>query len=189
MVEYVLIPLLICLARVCDVTLGTIRIIYVSKGMKLPAALLGFFEILIWLFAIGQIMSNLTNIVNYFAYATGFTLGIFIGMVIEEKLSLGVVMLRIITKKDPEKLVDFLRSDGFGVTTVEAAGIYGPVDVIFTIIQRKELMRVHDIINTYNPNAVYSVEDVKYVNRKLFPVEQVAKKDFLGLFRVFRKGK
>lgn len=180
---------LICVARIADVTLGTIRIIYVSKGMKVLASLLGFFEILIWLFAIGQIMSNLTNVVNYFAYALGFSLGVFIGITIEEKLSLGILMLRIITKKDAAELVDFLKKAGFGVTTVNANGIYGVVDVIFTIIQRKELLNITRIIKKYNPNAVYSVEDVRYVSQAPFPHEQFVKKDFLGLFRFFRKGK
>lgn len=185
----ILVPVLICVARIADVTLGTIRIIYVSKGMKVLASLLGFFEILIWLFAIGQIMSNLTNLVNYFAYAVGFSLGVFIGIVIEEKLSLGILMLRIMTKKDSADLVEFLRSAGFGVTTVGANGIYGPVDVIFTIIQRKELLKITGIIKKFNPNAVYSVEDVRYVSRDPFPNEHLLKKDFRGLFRFFRKGK
>lgn len=184
----VITALLICTARIADVTLGTIRIIYVSKGMKALAALLGFFEILIWLFAIGQIMSNLTNIVNYLAYALGFSLGVYIGMVIEEKLSLGILMLRIMTKRDAAELVDFLKKAGFGVTTVRANGIYGVVDVIFTIIKRKELLNITRIIKKYNPNAVYSVEDVRYVSQAPFPREQFVKKDF-GLFRFFRKGK
>ncbi len=185
----IVIPVLICVARITDVTLGTIRIIYVSKGMKFLASLLGFFEILIWLFAIGQIMGNLTNLVNYFAYALGFSLGVFVGIVIEEKLSLGILMLRIITRKDAAELVDFLKSAGFGVTTVDANGVYGPVDVVFTIIKRKELLNITGIIKKYNPNAVYSVEDVRYVSRDPFPSEHLLKKDFRGLFRFFRKGK
>ncbi|MBN1572260.1 MAG: DUF2179 domain-containing protein [Deltaproteobacteria bacterium] len=185
----VMVPILICVARIADVTLGTIRIIYVSKGMKILASILGFFEILIWLFAIGQIMGNLTNLVNYFAYAVGFSVGVFVGIAIEEKLSLGILMLRIITRKDAAELADFLKSAGFGVTTVDANGIYGPVKVIFTIIQRKELLNITEIIKKFNPNAVYSVEDVRYVSRDPFSSNHLLKKDFLGLFRFFRKGK
>jgi len=124
--QYVGIPLLICLARICDVTLGTIRIMYVARGIKILAALLGFFEVTIWLFAIGQLFSNLTNVLNYFAYALGFALGNYIGITIEERLSVGVLLLRIITKLKADKLMDALKVAGFGITAVDGKGIYGP---------------------------------------------------------------
>ncbi len=189
MLEIALVPALICLARICDVTLGTIRIIYINKGMRLLSSIIGFFEISIWLFALGQIMSNLTNLVNYFAYALGFSVGIFVGMIIEGKISLGILMLRIVTNKDAAQLINYLKSEGFGVTTVDAQGLYGPVNVIFTIIQRKELSKVSGIIKEYNPNAVYSVEDIRYVSQDPFPLKEIVKKDFFNIFQVFRKGK
>jgi len=167
--EYVGIPLLICFARICDVTLGTIRIMYVARGIKVLAAFLGFFEVLIWLFAIGQIVSNLTNVVNYFAYAVGYALGNYIGITIEEKLSVGVLMLRIITRKAADKLVDSLKKAGFGITALEGKGIYGPVKVIFTVINRKDLAGAVEIIKQYNPQAVYSVQDVRSVSTAPFP--------------------
>lgn len=167
--EYVGIPLLICLARICDVTLGTIRIMYVARGIKVLAAVLGFFEVIIWLFAIGQIVSNLTNIVNYFAYAFGYALGNYIGITIEEKLSVGVLMLRIITKDMAGALVKALRAAGFGITSIDGKGIYGPVEVIFTVINRKDLDGVVAIIKEYNPQAIYSVQDVRSVSTAPFP--------------------
>ncbi len=167
--EYVGIPLLICLARICDVTLGTIRIMYVARGIKVLAAILGFFEVLIWLFAIGQIVSNLTNVVNYFAYAVGYALGNFIGITIEEKLSVGVLMLRIITRKQADKLVDALRKAGFGITALDGKGVYGPVKVIFTVINRMDLDGAVEIIKQFNPQAVYSVQDVRSVSTAPFP--------------------
>lgn len=167
--EYVGIPLLICLARICDVTLGTIRIMYVARGIKVLSAILGFFEVLIWLFAIGQIISNLTNVVNYIAFGTGYALGNYIGITIEEKLSVGVLMLRIITRDKTDTLVRALREAGFGITTVDGQGIYGPVDVIFTIINRTDLNGVVEIIKEHHPQAVYSVQDVKSVSAAPFP--------------------
>ncbi len=167
--EYVGIPLLICLARICDVTLGTIRIMYVARGIKVLSAVLGFFEVLIWLFAIGQIISNLTNVVNYFAYALGYALGNYIGITIEERLSVGVLLLRIITKQKADKLMDALKAAGFGITTISGKGIYGPVKVIFTVINRKDLDGVVDVIKEHNPQAVYSVQDVRSVNTEPFP--------------------
>jgi uncharacterized protein YebE (UPF0316 family) len=166
---YVGIPLLICLARICDVTLGTIRIMYVARGIKVLAAVLGFFEVIIWLFAIGQIVSNLTNVANYFAYAFGYALGNYIGITIEERLSVGVLMLRIITKDRADTLIKALRAAGFGITTVDGKGIYGPVDVIFTVINRKDLDGVVGIIKEHNPQAIYSVQDVRSVSTAPFP--------------------
>jgi uncharacterized protein YebE (UPF0316 family) len=167
--EYVGIPLLICLARICDVTIGTIRIMYVARGIKVLSAVLGFFEVLIWLFAIGQIISNLTNVVNYIAFGTGYALGNYIGITIEEKLSVGVLMLRIITRDKTDTLVRSLREAGFGVTTVDGQGIYGPVDVIFTVINRTDLNSVVEVIKEHHPQAVYSVQDVKSVSAAPFP--------------------
>ena len=115
---WVVIPVLIILARIVDVTLDTIRIIYISRGMKYLAPIFGFFEILIWLMAISQIMRNLNNPVYYLAYAIGFATGNLVGIFVEERLAVGRVVLRIITQKDTTELVAHLRSCGYGVTTV-----------------------------------------------------------------------
>ncbi|MDO9515119.1 MAG: DUF2179 domain-containing protein [Syntrophales bacterium] len=166
---WVVIPLLIALARVADVTLGTIRIIYISRGMKLLAPIFGFFEILIWLIAIGQIMQNLNNPVYYLAYALGFAGGNLVGIFVEERLAVGRVILRIITQRDATQLVAYLRSSGYGVTTVEAEGATGPVKLIFTVIDRKKVEPVVSSVQTYNPKAFYSIEDIRLVKEGIFP--------------------
>jgi len=166
---WVVIPLLIALSRVVDVTLGTIRIIYISRGMKFLAPLFGFFEILIWLIAIGQIMQNLSNPVYYLAYAIGFAGGNLVGIFVEERLAVGRVILRIITQRDATKLVDYLRSSGYGVTTVEAEGATGPVKLIFTVIDREKVKMVVNSVQTYNPRAFFSIEDVRLVKEGIFP--------------------
>jgi uncharacterized protein YebE (UPF0316 family) len=98
-------PCLVFLAEMCVVTLGTIRIIFVSRGMKVLSPVLGFFEITIWLFAISQIMQNLSNLSCFLAFAGGFTVGNFLGILIEEKLAMGTSMVRLTTCKDPQALV------------------------------------------------------------------------------------
>src|SRR5690625_2164903 len=95
--SYVILPLLIFIARVCDVTLSTIRILFVMNGKRTIAPILGFFEAFIWLLAIGQIISDVNNIFAYLAYAFGFATGTYVGMYIEEKLAVGMVVLRLIT--------------------------------------------------------------------------------------------
>jgi uncharacterized protein YebE (UPF0316 family) len=166
---WVILPLLILISRVCDVTIGTIRIIFVSKGKKKLASLLGFFEVLIWLLAIGQIMQNLNNPVCYIGYASGFALGNFIGITVEEKLAMGTLVVRIFTSKDTANLVNLLKEAGFGVTTVGGQGSVGPVNVIYTFIKRSDLPEVIRIIKDVNPKAFYCIEEVKSTHAGIFP--------------------
>ena len=165
---YVIIPLLICLARIVDVSLGTLRIILVSKGAKRIAPILGFFEILIWLLAIGQVMQNLTHIANYFAYALGFAFGNYIGIFIEQKLAMGTVVVQIITRRDASVLINFLRLADFSVTVIEANGGTGTVHIIFTVTKRSNLPYVIENIKNFNPKAFYSVEDIRFVSGAVF---------------------
>lgn len=158
------IPLLICLARVLDVTIGTIRIIFVAKGQRLIAPILGFVEIMVWLVAITQIMQHLDHWQNYIAYALGFAIGNYIGIYIEDKLALGNVIVRIITKIDAHKLANELRELGYSVTIIDATGNDGPVNVVFTAIKRDEVSRIIPLIKKHNPWALYSIEDIRYVN-------------------------
>ncbi len=166
---YLVLPLLIFCARILDVTIGTIRIVFVSRGKKFLAPLFGFFEVLIWLLAIGQIMKNLNNVFCYLAYAGGFATGNYVGLRIEEKLAMGNLVLRAIIHQDATELVDFLRAQGYGVTCVDAHGISGRVQIVFMIIMREELRKVVELIQRFHPQAFYSVEDVREVGRGVFP--------------------
>lgn len=180
---WVILPLLIFIARVCDVTLGTIRIIFVAKGKKYIAPMLGFFEALIWLTAMGQIMQNLTNVAAYLAYAGGFAMGNFVGILIEEKLAMGILIVRIITVKDATELIKHLGARGYGVTCVDAMGSTGPVKLIYTIIKRKNYSDVVSIIKEFNPKAFYSIEDARMAYEGIFPV---VPKTHLGSGRIHR---
>jgi len=186
--RWVVLPLLIVLARVIDVSIGTIRIIFVSRGNKIIAPILGFFEVLIWLLAIGQIMRNLSNFICYIAYGTGFALGTYVGLLIEEKLAIGVLLVRIITQKDAGDLIEALKRANYGVTSVPAFGTSGKVDVIFTVIKRSAIDNVVQIINRFNPRAFFSIENVKAVREGIFP-EDMVDGSKLNMFRRFRKGK
>jgi len=163
-ITYVVIPLLIFLSRVIDVSLDTIRIVFISKGNKFLAPILGFFEVLIWLVAITRIMENLDNVIYYIAYAGGFAAGNYIGLIIEEKLALGLQMFRIITQKEGSALIHSLTEKGYGITSIDAEGKNGNVNVIFSVVKRSESKKVIEIINQHNPNAFYSIEDIRRVN-------------------------
>ena len=166
---WVILPVLIFIARICDQSIGTVRLIFVSKGFKYLAPLLGFFEVIIWLVAIGQIMKHLDNIVCYAAYGGGFAMGNFIGIYLEEKLSIGTVILRIIPRNEAAELIAYMKEKNFGITMVDAEGSMGKVKIIFSIVKRSDAKNLIEIINQYSPHAFYSIEDVKTVNEGIFP--------------------
>ncbi|OGB66945.1 MAG: hypothetical protein A2Y94_02600 [Caldithrix sp. RBG_13_44_9] len=186
-----ILPLLIFLARVVDVSFGTLRIVFIAKGRRYIAPMLGFVEVLIWLLAIGQIIKNLNNVACYIAYAGGFATGNFVGIWIENKLALGTQVLRIITNRDSADLINNLKSKGYGITLLNAEGSQGPVKIIFTIIKRKNLPEVSELIKTYNPKAFYSVEDVRLAKEGIFPTAGSQPKSFSQFpwFKLDRKGK
>lgn len=167
--RWIVLPLLIFCARIGDVTLGTLRIIFVAKGKKMLASVLGFFEVLIWITVIGQIMQNVNNPVCFIAYASGFAMGNIIGIMVEEKLAIGTLIVRIFTYKNSEQLVNSLKEAGFGVTMVQGSGATGPVHIVYTVVKRCSLPDVTALIQAYNPKAFYSVEELRSVNAGVFP--------------------
>jgi len=190
---FILIPLLIFIARICDVSLGTIRIIFISKGMKYVSSFIGFCEILIWLLAIGQIMLNLTNIACYVAYAGGFAAGTFVGIYIEERLAVGTLLVQVILKKNPSRLIELLKSEGYGVTSIMAEGSTGPVHVIYVIVRRIDLQDVVKNIQKLHPNAFYTVADIRSISKEILPLKKEREGRYIGnyssLLKLRRKGK
>jgi len=187
---WLVLPLLIFLARVVDVSMGTIRVIFVSRGLKYLAAVVGFFEILVWLLAIGQIMKNLSSPICYVAYAGGFAAGNFIGISIAEKLSLGVALIRVVTQKDASPLVERLKAENCGVTSVDGHGTRGQVKVVFTIVRRRQVASVIALVKQFNPHAFYSIEDIGLVEEGIFPLKRNWRDSrLLRILKPFRKGK
>ncbi len=165
-----ILPVLIFLARIMDVSLGTIRIIFVSRDLKYFAPFVGFFEVLIWLLVIRQIMlSDGNNTACIIAYAAGFASGTFVGMYIENLLSFGRVLIRVITRKEAGELVEYLKSSGYGLTCVDATGATGPVKLVFSVVERHDIPRIVEIIKRFNPNAFYTIEDVRFVSENVLP--------------------
>jgi len=162
-------PFMIFLARICDVTIGTLRIVMISKGQKSLAPILGFFEVLIWLIAIGRIMQNLDNWVCYIFYAGGFATGNYIGMILEERLAVGISQVQIITGKDANMLIRELTDEGYGITLHPAEGgsTGKTVNIIYSIVKRSELDKVASIVKAHNPEAFYTYADVRFVSKDL----------------------
>jgi uncharacterized protein YebE (UPF0316 family) len=162
-------PAFVFFARVVDVTLGTLRIIFTSRGKKVLAPLLGFVEVFIWVSVIAQITKGANNVVAYFAYAAGFATGNYVGMFIENKLAIGMLVVRVIIPNHVQELTKALSDKGYGVTRVDAHGSQGPVNLIYTIVQRKNLPEVADIIQREYPNAFFTVEELRSAEHGVFP--------------------
>jgi uncharacterized protein YebE (UPF0316 family) len=177
---WVILPILVFGARVLDVTLGTMRIIYVSRGKKYLAPLLGFIEVFIWIAMVSQIVHSANNIVAYLAYAAGFAAGNFVGMNIEDRLALGTLVVRAFIQSQAAELVSHLRQAGYGVTTVDSMGSTGPVAMVYTIVPRRKLEEVLSIIHLTHPHAFLSIEDVRSTHEGIFPHD--AKLSNRGLF-------
>ncbi|HLV10731.1 MAG TPA: DUF2179 domain-containing protein [Halanaerobiales bacterium] len=184
---FIVLPLIIFICRIVDVTLGTLRVIFISKGYRAGAAILGFFEVLIWITVIGEVMNNASNVYCYLGYAAGFATGNYVGIWVGGKLSLGFVVVRIITREDSSELISHFREQNYGVTVSEAVGASGKVKIIFTIVKRKNLKKIINNINLFNPGAFYSVEDVRSVKKGVFPEKGTGFKS--GVFSSSRKGK
>ena len=158
------VAIIIFVARVCDVSLGTLRIVFVSRGMRAKAALLGFVEVLIWIVVIAQLIQHLNNWANYVAYAGGFALGTFIGITLENKLKVGTVMIRVVTNGNADELINRLKKANVMLTCLDAQGAMGPVKIIFTVTKRKRWKEIVNIIESFDSAAFYSIEDVKHTN-------------------------
>ncbi len=158
---YVVLPLLIFLARVLEVSVNTVRIIYMLGGRKYTSTILGFFEAFIWLIAMRQIFQHLDNWLCLFMYAGGFAAGIFVGMMIEERIAYGKVIVRIITQNEVAPLIQFLSTLNFQHTKVRAEGPKGVENLIFTVLEREHLDGLIKKLKEILPKAFYTVENVK----------------------------
>jgi len=154
-------PAMIFLARIMDMSMDTVRIIYVNRGRKYMAPLIGFFQVLIWLAVISAVMQHLTHWANYIAYAGGFATGNLVGIIIEEKLSVGLVAVQVITDEDAADLIGRLGRENFGVTSIAARGEEGEVRLLYSVMPRKNLATAQDIVRQLHPRAFISVQDVR----------------------------
>ena len=163
--NWVILPLIIFVSRIGDVTLGTLRSVLSSRGHKKISPILGFFEVLIWIIVASQVMKQANNFACYIGWAAGFAAGNYIGLLIEEKIALGLQILRIITNKECSELVTQLQKENHGATVVDGQGAKGAVKIILTVVKRQNIDIIVKIIQKYNPDAFYSIEDIRDVNR------------------------
>ena len=149
---------IIMLLRMVDVSLGTFRTIMVVQAKKYLAASIGFFEVLIWIFAMRYIFQNLDNTYNLIGYAFGFALGNIVGVALEEKIALGYVQVNIISLYYADKITDELRKAKFGVTILPAEGGSGGMSLLIILIRRRDLKAAKKIIEGIDSKCFITIQ-------------------------------
>ncbi|MDD2375630.1 MAG: DUF5698 domain-containing protein [Eubacteriales bacterium] len=177
-----LLPIIIFFGRILDVSFGTLRIIFVSKGEKYKAPIIGFFEVLIWIVVISEIFSRANSMLSYISYAAGYATGNFVGILIEQRIAFGFLLVRIFTSKGGAGMVTILNNRGYGATSIAGQGAKVQIDVVETVIERKAMKSVESIINDYDSEAFFVVEDVRSKRKGIFPKSE-------SVLRRWRQGK
>lgn len=156
---------LILVAKTVNVSLSTIRTLLSMRGQRALSTALGFFESLIFVIAIGYVLKDLNNLWNVGAYCMGFALGIWLGMVIEDRMALGFVIVRIASRANGPQLAQALRDAGFGVTEEMGQGLGGRVSLLTTVVKRREIPTVMSLVGSVDDTAFVTVEEARQVRR------------------------
>jgi uncharacterized protein YebE (UPF0316 family) len=160
-----LFALLIFFLRVADMSLDTIRVLFVVRGKKAITWVLGFFQSLIFVVAISSVLTELDNILNVVGYATGFATGNLVGMIIEQRLAIGHILVTIISSNRGAFIAERLRAGGYAVTEIAGRGRNGTVFELHASVQRKDVPNVETIVLEADPQAFITAEDVRPVRR------------------------
>lgn len=157
-IEIILGAILIMCMRIADVTIGTFRTILVVQGRKYYAALAGFFEVLIWIFAMRYIVQHMDHTINLLGYATGFALGNILGITLEQRVALGYSQINIVSLHHTDEIANKLRISKFGVTILPAEGSSGGVSIVMVISKRKFQKQIMKIVESVDRRAFITVQ-------------------------------
>ena len=177
---WLLSAVIIFFGRICDVTLGTLRIIFVSKGERKKAPIVGFFEVLIWVFVISQIFQNAADFRVYLAYAAGYATGNYVGITVENKIAFGYQLFRIYTKKEGVELTKMLHQKGFGSTLIKGEGAVSEVYIVEAVVNRRAVKTIVEILDQFDPNTFYLIEDIRSKQKGVFAYSSAAGAPRLG---------
>jgi len=151
-------------AKIIEVTISTIRLVYINKGEKLKGTILAFIEISIWLVVVSSVLTNISaDPMKAFVYAAAFSLGNYIGVTIESKIAVGLASIQaVVNEESGQFLADILRKQGFGVTLIDGTGKNdSKKNLLFIQLKRKRIPEAIATIKENTPNAYISVNDIK----------------------------
>jgi len=166
--QYLFFPLLIIIARICDVSFATLRIILITKGLKKIAPVIAFVEVFIWIMVARNILTDDAGWEKIFAYCLGYALGTYTGIILDNKLSIGKAIVRVFVHTENEQVITDLRNHQFGVSAVDGEGKDGPIKIIFVVVNRTDIPLVMEIIKKNNPQAFFTIESVQVANAGYF---------------------
>lgn len=158
-------PLVIFGLRIVDVSLATTRMLLAVRGQRVLVPVIGFFEVLVWLFAAGSAIQYLDSPLHVIGYAAGFAAGNMVGLWVEEKLALGLATVRVISEHGGVEAADALREEGFGVTEFAGQGRHGTVEVVYTVARRSQVKRIISLVNEWAPDSFVTVEEPRSIQR------------------------
>lgn len=158
-------PLVIFGLRIFDVSLATLRMLLTVRGRRLLVPLIGFFEVLVWLFAAGSAIQYLGSPLHAIGYAGGFAAGTTVGLWIEERLALGLARIQAFSVHSGVELAEAVRGEGFGVTEFLGQGREGNVELVSTVVRRAEVPRILELIDQWDPDAFVTVDEPRAVHR------------------------
>ncbi len=150
--------LLIFCLRVVDVSLDTIRIVFLIQARRWLAGALGLVQSFVFIFAVAQVFKDLDDPVRMVGYAMGFATGTVLGSTIERWIGMGHVIVRVIAPFDTPQVAGALRAAGFGVTVLNAEGLQGPVRLSFAVVPRRRTSEAIKLIKQVNPEAFFTIE-------------------------------
>ena len=157
--------LLIFLLRVVDVTMRTIRVIIVTRGHRYLAALIGFFEVSIWVVAISRVIDNIDSVWSVLGYGGGFAAGTLLGAWVEDKLALGNVYIHVVSLSKGQEIAHRIRQAGCGATELRAEGQSGPVHLVRVVAPRRRAKRIIQLVDEVDATSFVTVEDARQVKR------------------------
>jgi uncharacterized protein YebE (UPF0316 family) len=163
--EALLAAAFIFILRVMDMSLDTLRVLFVMRGRKPQAWVFGFFQSIIFVVAIGSVLRNLNNPLNIIGYAAGFATGNVLGILIEERLAYGHVLLNIISPRRGTAIADHLRAEGYAVTEIAAQGRDGMVAFLSCSVLRRKVKEVRNLVHQVDDNAFITADDIRPLRR------------------------
>ena len=157
--------LIVSALRIADVSLGTLRTVFIMQGRKWRATFTGFLEVLIWIFVVSQVVVALSNWMLMLAYATGFAAGTWVGLRLEQHFAMGFVQLRIISRDQGNAIAHKLWAEAFGATVVDGRGRDGSVSLVFSIVPRRYLQACTEIASRTDPHSFIAISDSRSLLR------------------------
>lgn len=155
--------LFIFLAKLIEVTMLTFRTVMIMRGNPIAAATIGFFEVVIWISALGKVMTSLDDTIGIVIYAAGFAIGNYVGSKLETRIGIGFLKVEIIVEKEYEGLIELIREKGYGVTSMDGKGKDSQKEVLIVMLRRKEIRDLQEIIFKNDIPAVMTIQDVKTI--------------------------